>query len=99
MTTETQLSQPMNTSRPIEVLYKIESGLNEPLARVANLLAAPARIGSLLKPNQRRLGGDPFKSLWKDLTRVAASLHIERSMTDWVFEKFWDNQYEPKHSK
>jgi hypothetical protein len=89
----------MNASRALRVLYQAENRLNDRFARVVNLLKAPPRVSSLLLQNQKRPGGDQFNRLWQTAAGVAAKFHIKRRDTDWVFENFWPNAAEPKHSK
>lgn len=95
---ETQLPDPMNSSQALDVLYAAESRVSEQFSRVVSLMA-PSNFKSLLIPSQRQLGGDKFNALWEKSTKSAEHFRVKRRITDWVFENFWMNPHEPKHSK
>ena len=40
-----------------------------------------------------------MRRLWECSARTVARFQFERQETDWVFENFWGNPREPKHSK
>lgn len=99
MKTEQAVAARKSASRALDVLYKTEDRLSKRFALVVNILKPPARVKSLLVQTQKRPGSERFKRLWHGAAEIAAKFHFKRRGTDWVFENFWPNAKEPKHSK
>ena len=68
--------------------------------RVSELLGLgpDSMIGGILAVSERRLGTFGT-ALLEDVARTVEEGNFKRSITDWPFEHFWGNPYEPRHSK
>ncbi|RYD85423.1 MAG: hypothetical protein EOP84_02555 [Verrucomicrobiaceae bacterium] len=88
-----------NTLRPLEVLFCTQRRLRHAAIRIVNRLNATSRIKTLLVQQQSPRGNERIERLWKQSAHVAVRYQIKRRDTDWVFENFWHNPREPKHSK
>lgn len=89
----------MNSSRAIDIIYAGESRADEMFSRVVDLLTPHPLVTELLDQSQKLPGGERFKALWQESSKSAERFRVERRITDWVFENFWMNPHEPRHSK
>lgn len=90
----------MNTdlSRALDILYVAEIARKDGCRRTCEILSLDPKLASLLVEMESNLGTfDPI--LLETVSKTIEDHNIERSITDWPFEHFWDNPYEPRHSK
>jgi len=85
----------------LEILSKAEQARLEGRRNVVALLPLdPASIvARVLVDEQTAFAQQPLRVLLENVASVVQGHVIERSITDWPFENFWDNPKEPRHSK
>ena len=98
MTTQSKVVVPMNSLQAIGILCELESRLSVEFARIAAMLRVSPRVRSLLFAESEATR-NTMRRLWECSARTVARFRFERHDTDWVFENFWGNPHEPKHSK
>ncbi|HWF20009.1 MAG TPA: PD-(D/E)XK nuclease family protein, partial [Verrucomicrobiae bacterium] len=90
----------MNLVAPLKILYQIESARIEDcrkLCKVLSLRRMPV-IEDILIQNEQNIGLLDISFL-EQIGKTINDRDIQRNITDWPFENFWGNPYEPSHSK
>lgn len=89
-----------NLSPVLEILYEVETARKEGCRRVCELLSLnpTSTIAGILAEKEQRLGAFDTNLLDK-VAKTVEDHNIKRNITDWPFEHFWGNPYEPRHSK
>jgi len=89
-----------NLSSVLDILSDAEAARMEGCRRVCRLLPfePTSVILHILVENEKRLGAFDTPLL-ESATKIIEDHKIQRNITDWPFEHFWDNPYEPRHSK
>lgn len=87
-------------SSAISILCGAESARKEDCHRVCELLSLDptSTIARILIEKEQRFVVFNITLLEK-VAKVVEDHKIKRSITDWPFEHFWGNPYEPRHSK
>jgi glutathione peroxidase-family protein len=89
-----------NLSSVLGILSEVETARKEGCRRVCELLLldTTSTIARILVENEQRLGAFDTTLLEK-VAKTVEDHNIKRNITDWPFEHFWGNPYEPRHSK
>ncbi len=89
-----------NLSPALDILYETEAARMEGFRRLCELLSVDptSTIARILGEREQRLGAFDT-SLLQEIAKTVEDHNIKRNITDWPFEHFWGNPYEPRHSK
>ena len=85
-----------NLSPALDVLYCAEDEMGDGTRRTLDILSVDAPIRPILLSKNRHLGPDRYDGLLETSSALLESHRVQRSVTDWPFEHFWGNPYEPK---
>lgn len=90
-----------NLSPVFVLLYEIEEARKEGCRRVCELLplAQTPKIATILIENESQLGDKSFCTPLEKVGDIVLQHKVQRNITDWPFENFWNNPHEPRHSK
>jgi hypothetical protein len=90
-----------NLSPVLDILYGAETAQKEGCSRVCELLSRDltSTITRILIENENQLGDESFRTLLEKVGDIVKHHKVQRNITDWPFENFWNNPHEPYHSK
>ena len=90
-----------NLSPVLDILYEVETARKEGCRRVCELLSLDptSTIARILIENENQLGDRSFRTLLEKVGDIVSHHKVQRNITDWPFENFWNNPHEPRHSK
>jgi PD-(D/E)XK nuclease superfamily len=73
---------------------------NDGLSRAAQIISNKGqRAIALLKSRNSPFGNHQLEDLLVRSSEAIRAYAVQKRITDWPFENFWDNPYEPRHSK
>jgi hypothetical protein len=90
-----------NPSPALDILTRIETSALDSHRKVFNLLSIDpsSKVARFIIQNEPVVIHEPFRVLLSAVSQIIEAHHIRRNVTDWPFENFWGNPYEPRHSK
>ena len=85
----------------LDILDEAENARQEGLRRACELLlpAPTSTITNILVGKNSELSNTQFRTLLEKISLIVREQQVQRNITDWPFENFWGNPYEPRHSK
>ncbi|HWB53358.1 MAG TPA: PD-(D/E)XK nuclease family protein [Tepidisphaeraceae bacterium] len=87
----------------INLIYDAEEARIEGIEEAVSLLPGGNPATDLLRrivTHECRLGDrNTFEPLLRGVQKIVQANRVERSITDWPFENFWENPKEPRHTK
>ena len=92
----------MSSLSPIfEILHQPALRQSEGLGNVSELLSfdQDSPVSRILFKEESGRDGARIEALWDGVAGIVKDRKVQRSITDWPFMHFWENPYEPSHSK